>query len=87
MKFEPTHAASLNADQAAFSCASEHTHQKGLTKREYFAGLAMQGLMSGIDKIMERCQIEAADSLVELIAGMSVEMADTILLQLEKTKK
>ena len=37
-----------NKDKAAFACINnENTYlQEGLTKREYFAGLAMQGVLA-----------------------------------------
>ncbi len=35
-----------NRDNGAYACASENGHQLGLTKREHFAGLAMQGMLS-----------------------------------------
>ena len=40
----------LNANEnlPAFACASANGHQEGLTKLEHFAGLAMQGVLSGI---------------------------------------
>ncbi len=48
--------------------------QTGLTKREYFAGLAMQGLAF---------KFNAPD---EKLAEWSVKMADALLAELEKTK-
>lgn len=49
----------------------------GLTKLEYFAGLAMQGLCS---------KSHAPDTLatVDKVAAVSVEMAKSLLAQLEK---
>jgi hypothetical protein len=47
---------------------------KGLTKREYFAGLAMQGLLSGN-------AVFQSD-----IPGNAVRLADKVLAELEKTK-
>ena len=46
---------------------------KGLTKREYFAGLAMQGMAS-------------SDLTYEDIAHDAVKMADALLAELDKTK-
>lgn len=46
---------------------------KGLTKREYFAGLAMQGMAS-------------SDLTYEDIAHDAVKMADAILKELDKPK-
>jgi len=51
---------------------------KGLTKREYFAGLAMIGLHSLKDAI---CLTQ------EDIAELSVKQADAVLAELEKTKQ
>jgi len=51
----------------------------GLTKREYFAGLAMQGIC--VEKYVKR------DDDREVIAKWSVEMADALLAELEKTKE
>lgn len=47
---------------------------KGLTKREYFAGLAMQGLLAK----------EGVWSSDEILAKRSVEIADELLKQLEQ---
>ena len=46
---------------------------KGLTKREYFAGLAMQGMSS-------------SDLTYEDIAHDAVKMADALLAELDKPK-
>jgi hypothetical protein len=46
----------------------------GLTKREYFAGLAMQGLLSQYDGSYSR----------DLVARAAVENADDLLAELEK---
>lgn len=46
---------------------------KGLTKREYFAGLAMQGMAS-------------SDLTYEDIAHDAVKMADALLKELDKSK-
>jgi hypothetical protein len=48
----------------------------GLTKREYFAGLAMQGYLN------ERHSLDN-----KTLAEWSVKMADALLAELEKTKK
>ena len=56
---------------------------KGLTKREYFAGLAMQGIISDYDpesKVNGRF-IPATD--YENLARYSVQLADELLKQLE----
>jgi hypothetical protein len=55
----------------------------GLTKREYFAGLAMQGIMSNSHwlKIQEGMSTEG---LEEMNAAIAVQAADRLLKQLEK---
>ena len=50
----------------------------GLTKREYFAGLAMQGLIASIDPF------ELTTSEINNIAELSTAMSDELLKQLEK---
>ena len=52
----------------------EEVSHFGLTKREYFAGLAMQGLLSNSERI------GTADRYAEI----SIEFADELLKQLEK---
>lgn len=47
--------------------------QTGLTKREYFAGLAMQGLLSN----------QRLSATEEELAKASIEVADELLKQLE----
>ena len=50
--------------------------EQGLTKREYFAGLAMNGYLSCID----------VDATMEEVAKYSVKQADLVLKELDKTK-
>jgi hypothetical protein len=49
--------------------------QLGLTKREYFAGLAMQGMLSNSN---------FTNSTNDLIAIWSIQIADSLLEQLNK---
>jgi hypothetical protein len=49
----------------------------GLTKREYFAGLAMRGMLAG------RTEYESPMTSVQ----DAVEMADALLAELEKTNE
>lgn len=56
----------------------------GITKREYFAGLAMQGILSSCPEGMPN----AAGSLpYKAWAIASVEMADALILELNRTAK
>ncbi len=51
----------------------------GLTKREYFAVLAMQGMLNGI-----MCNADSRH--LTLISEKSVKAADALLAELEKSK-
>ncbi len=68
-----------NGKQSAFACVDSQKQylQEGLTKREYFAGLAMQSYVNnyyGTEK-----------NTMEDMAQRSVKMADALLAELEKT--
>lgn len=69
-----------NGKQGAFAMLDQNGSftQYGLTKREYFAGMAMIGLYSMKDAI---CWTE------ENIAKMAVKQSDALLAELEKTEK
>lgn len=58
--------------------------QEGLTKREYFAGLAMQGIISGIFSSKDAYNSFASQThnISLRIANKSVEYADELLKQL-----
>lgn len=67
----------MNANEPAFPrYYGDGTAKDGLTKREWFAGLALQGLFSGMNFSIATPEI----------AKMSVEAADALLAELEKTK-
>lgn len=56
-------------------------HYSGLTKREYFAGLAMQGVLSCMDDQRKGSLVNPKD-----IAMVSVGYAEALLAELEKVK-
>ena len=73
-----------NGKQGAFACPDNGTEyfttwqgQVGLTKREYFAGLAMQGIVT---------KEKFNDLDVTDIAYVAVKMADDLLKELDKPK-
>ncbi len=70
-----------NGKQGAFACVDSQKQylQEGLTKREYFAGLAMQGWIA--------CQSESFRGEANSVASKAVEYADALLAELEKTKE
>jgi hypothetical protein len=63
-----------NGEEGAFASMNEYERQEGLTKREYFAAMAMQGTMT-------------SSYSVNTIAEIAVKMADALLAELEKTKQ
>ncbi len=66
-----------NGKQGAFACADQTYLQNGLTKLEYFAGIAMQGILA-----------HSGTSLpINFCAEMSINYANAMLSQLEKTKQ
>ena len=70
-----------NANLTAFPCPRDSDYY-GITKREYFAAMALQGICaSPIDP--------GAGTVEQIIQGdaeMAVRMADAVLAELEKMK-
>ena len=57
-------------DYQAFPSGATHAGLEGLSKREWFAGMALMGLMEmGLGTIKRRAEmaVEAADSLIEIL--------------------
>ena len=78
MENNKTHGDSPAFSKAAF--ANEYgidAPQEGLTKREYFSAMAMQGIITNKDGL---------DIKIERIAESSVDMADALIEELNKTK-
>lgn len=55
----------------------------GLTKREYFAGLAMQGLMSNPEFIKVGSFDFKYSKTAERVSSISIKVADELLKQIE----
>ena len=63
-----------NSKEAAFGHGNpEQGGARGLTKREYFAGLAMKGILATTD----------SKPNYDIVAKWSIEQADELLKQLE----
>ena len=69
--------------------------EQGLTKREYFAGLAMQGMLANIDQSYGEPNVNAASmefalkrqqQLINDVAIKAVEYSDALLAELDKSK-
>jgi len=70
-----------NSNKSAFPIFTETgIHQDGLTKREYFAAMAMQGILAA----PEECFINQWDYIG--IAKCAVVAADALLKQLQNPK-
>lgn len=77
-----------NKYKGAFATSTPNTDvydmhiQEGITKREYFAGLAMQGLTSNSD--WAKTSGDDWDDYKKRLASGAVEIADELLKQLEQ---
>ena len=73
----------INANTPAFGCIAmtdtNGYHGSGLSKREYFAGLAMQGILANHDMIAG-----GDEKTIHWTAVKSVLFADELLKQLEQ---
>lgn len=75
-----------NADMPVSPCEYFHTNQDapaGLTKREYFAGLAMQSIIASKHEEIKWWSDECKQ---QSFAVSAVAYADALLAELEKTK-
>lgn len=63
--------------------SSEDWGGSGLTKREHFAGLAMQGILSS-KHVMDFAKENEVELMDKAIAIVSVNYADALLEELEK---
>jgi hypothetical protein len=70
-----------NAKDSAFASVCENWKQDGLTKLEYFAGLAMQGLLTIYDP---SCQTVPNEENIIYMAKLSVKAADELLKALDQ---
>ena len=74
-----------NGEQGAFPKRADGAPQTGLTKREYFAGLAMQGMLANLNGAMMKGGTKTLHP--DHIAEMSVIHADAVLKELDKPKQ
>ena len=86
-----------NGEDMAFPIVEPHTQcsvSYGMTKREYFAALALQGICGSLsgkggERIIERAELREkltndASSLEVIIAGKAVSLADALIAALNK---
>ena len=68
-----------NADKPINPVLTQNPSLIGLSKREHYAGLAMQGLLALPDKGI----YNSFDEAIERICELSIKFADELLKQLE----
>lgn len=74
-----------NGKKSAFTGIVNEAHQHGLTKREYFAGMAMQGLLANPNGGMQKGGGMTFSPVG--ISELAVLHADALLAELEKTEQ
>lgn len=74
-----------NAQGAYFG--EKTVHCTGLTKRELFAAMAMQGLISNMSLVhgAHALAAEQGTNTLQFIASSCVDYADSLLVELERT--
>lgn len=72
----------IDWNRSSSEVTTYYSQESGLTKREYFAGLAMQGLLALPDK----GTYGSFDEAIERICEVSVKFADELLEQLEENE-
>jgi len=58
-------------------------YQRGLSRRDYFAALAMQGLASDVSGAMAKLAARNGVPLTKVIAGVARELADALEAELK----
>ena len=62
----------------ALRMSKHHLEEKGLTKREYFAAMALQGILANEELRYQLCRPNKIG-----VAGYAIEQADELLKQLD----
>lgn len=75
---QPINPDPMRGAEQTYSNQNPYEHPTGLTKREYFVGLAMQGLLSN-NLIVDGCEHDS----MKWIAEHAILQADELLKQLE----
>jgi hypothetical protein len=73
-----------NGEQGAFPKRADGAPQTGLTKREYFAAMAMQGMLANLNGALMKGGTKTLHP--DHISEMSVIHADAVLKELDKPK-
>lgn len=59
-------------------------HKGGLTKREYFAAMAMQGIISNRELYRGFAKLDTSREIGQIVASASIEYANALIEELEK---
>jgi len=79
-----------NSEESAFAFTAKQDFEQGLTKREYFAGIALGSIISNaktmeeLTKEFNKNKSDKKYEFSELIARLSLYYADGLLESLEK---
>ena len=84
---QPIYPDPMRGAEQSFTNQFPHDLPMGLTKREYFTGLAMQGIMASLTEMQARggSTLHYA-GLDEILAREAVSIADAVLKELDKPK-
>lgn len=91
----------INGNEPAFSKAAFYDRtsgcydrsQEGLTKREYFAAMAMQGMLANINQSIGKPNVneksleeslKRQNEFIEEVAAKSIQYSDALIKQLNK---
>jgi hypothetical protein len=73
----------MDCDEASLSNGGSYTREHGMTKREYFAAKALQGIIANGEAGTYDNTVRYGSS-VRAAAKIAVEMADALLVELNK---
>jgi len=73
-----------NCVDASGAYCGDVVYSSGISKREQFAAMAMQGFCSNLEYLFETCP--SGTVVAEWIARQSLFAADHLLIELERTK-
>lgn len=76
-----------NGNDTIFPAPLGLNYTSGLTVREHFAAMAMQGHLANIETLRALSQDKSPNGLFELTAKAAVEMADALIEALNKEAK
>ena len=70
----------IDWNRSSSEVTTYYSQESGLTKREYFAGLALQGIIAGRKDELYKIK----DETIKIYVELSIKSADELLKQLEE---